>query len=180
MPPAARDQPTAISAHGRQAYNEGMLLLYLFLLFTVGPLMELTLLYYVGVNIGWGWTVALVLLTGIVGAALARWQGIKAILRVQRRINRGQIPADELFDGVLILVAGIVLVTPGLLTDLMGFGLLVPPVRGLVKRTLRRWAARNVEKRAQRAKAQFWSHVPPPHTRDEIIDVEVIEKRVVE
>lgn len=157
-----------------------MLLLYLFLLFTVGPLIELTLLFYLGTHVGWGATVGLVLLTGIVGAALARWQGVKAILRVQRRIGRGQVPGDELFDGVLILVAGIVLVTPGILTDLMGFGLLILPLRGLVKSALRSWAKKNIEIRTAHAPDHFWASAGAHTGHDEIIDAEVIETRVVE
>lgn len=158
-----------------------MLLLYLFLLFTVGPLIELTLLFYIGQATHWWVAVGLVIFTGVVGAALARWQGVRAILRVQRRISRGQVPADELFDGVLILVAGIVLVTPGLLTDLMGFGLLIPPIRNFVKRVLRNWAKKNIEIRTAQTHTQFWTHATAkPHRRDEIIDAEVIETRVVE
>jgi UPF0716 protein FxsA len=156
-----------------------MLLLYLFLLFTIGPLIELSLLYYLGVNVGWPATVALVLFTGIVGAALARWQGVRAVLRVQRRMARGQLPADELFDGVLILIAGVVLVTPGILTDLIGFALLVPPIRGVVKRVLSSWAKKNMEIRATQTATQFWGQVPP-HDRDEIVEAEVIETRVVD
>jgi UPF0716 protein FxsA len=163
-------------------YNACMLLLYLFLLFTVGPLIELTLLFYIGQATHWSVAIALVIFTGIVGAALARWQGVKAIMRVQRRIARGQVPADELFDGVLILVAGIVLVTPGILTDLMGFCLLVPPIRNVVKAMLRKWAKKNIQIRtAQPSATPFWSaQNAPPHFRDEIIDAEVIETRVVE
>lgn len=157
-----------------------MLLLYLFLLFTVGPLVELSLLLYVGTQVGWLATVCLVLLTGIVGAALARWQGVKALRRVQRRISRGQMPADELFDGVLILVAGIVLVTPGILTDLLGFGLLIPPVRSVIKGGLRKWAKKNIEVRTAKPSSQFWSQPGHPHFQDEVIDAEVVETRVVE
>lgn len=157
-----------------------MLLLYLFLLFTVGPLVELLLLIYVGTQIGWPETIGIVLLTGIIGAALARWQGVKAVLRVQRRIGRGQVPGDELFDGVLILVAGVLLVTPGILTDLLGFALLTPPLRSVIKSMLRRWAKKNIEVRTTQS-AQFWSSsTPPPQYRDEIIDAEVVETRVVE
>ncbi len=165
---------------GAFPYNCRMLLLYLFLLFTVGPLIELTLLFYLGTHIGWWETVALVLLTGFVGAALARWQGVKAILRVQRRIGRGQLPADELFDGVLILVAGVVLVTPGILTDLMGFGLLIPHIRNVVKSMLRSWAKRNIEIRTTNTSQQYWNGQSAPTPHDEIIDAEVIETRVVE
>lgn len=163
-----------------------MLLIYLFLLFTVGPLVELMLLVYVGQNVlGWLPTIGLVILTGIVGAALARSQGGKALMRVQRRISRGQVPADELFDGVLILIAGCLLVTPGILTDLVGFSLLVPPARSVIKRMLRSWAKKNIEVRTTRATQQFWSTPGDASYRDEangaeIIDAEVVETRVVE
>lgn len=157
-----------------------MLLLYLFLLFTVGPTIELALLIYLWNQVGGLQTVALVLFTGFVGAALARWQGVKAILRVQRRVGRGQLPADELFDGVLILVAGVVLVTPGILTDLMGFALLIPPVRNVVKSMLRSWAKRNIEVRTSHTSQQYWNGQSASAPRDEIIDAEVIETRVVE
>lgn len=157
-----------------------MLILYLFLLFTVGPLVELILLLYVGSKIGWLATVGIVILTGIVGAALARWQGVKALTRVQRRISRGQVPGDELFDGVLILVAGVLLVTPGILTDLTGFALLTPPLRNAIKGMLRRWAKKNIEVRTTSAPTQFWSNSAPPQYRDEIIDAEVVETRVVD
>lgn len=174
-------QPTVRLIQTSQVpYNTSMLLLYLFLLFTVGPLVELSLLLYVGSQVGWLATVGLVLLTGIVGASLARWQGVKALRRVQRRIGRGQMPADELFDGVLILVAGIVLVTPGILTDLMGFGLLIPPVRSVIKGVLRSWAKKNIEVRTSQTTTQFWSQPGHPHFRDEVIDAEVVETRVVE
>ena len=157
-----------------------MLLLALFLLFTVGPLVELSLLIYLWSHVG-GWaTVGLVLFTGIVGAALARWQGVRAVMRVQRRVARGQMPAEELFDGVLILVAGVVLVTPGVLTDLLGFALLIPPIRSVVKRLLRRWATQNLEVRTTQVNAEFWGPAGSPLQRDEIVDVEVIETRIVD
>lgn len=162
-----------------------MLLLYLFLLFTVGPLIEVMLLITMWQNVGLLATIALVLFTGVVGAALARWQGVTAVMRVQRRVRRGQVPADELFDGVLILVAGIVLVTPGLLTDLMGFALLVPPIRSVVKRVLKAWAKKNIEVRTTVGAAPYWQQVPDPHfgdgrPRDEILEAEVISTRVVD
>lgn len=162
-----------------------MLLLYLFLLFTVGPLVEVMLLVYLSQQFSLLTTIALVILTGIVGAALARWQGVTALMRVQRRVRRGQVPADELFDGVLILVAGIVLVTPGLITDVMGFALLVPPIRSVVKRLLKAWAKKNIEVRTTAGPQPFWQKPPEPHfegqqRRDEIIDAEVISTRVVE
>ncbi len=157
-----------------------MLLFYLFLLFTVGPLTELSLLYYLGMNVGWVETVSLVLLTGIVGAALARWQGVVTLLKVQQRMAQGQMPADELTDGLLILIAGIVLVTPGILTDLLGFSLLVPPFRSLIKRGVRRWAKKHMTLQAGQTGTQFWSPGPPLHQPEEILEAEVIETRVVD
>lgn len=157
-----------------------MLLLYLFLLFTVGPLCELILLLYVGSKIGFWGTVAIVLLTGIVGAALARWQGVRALLRVQRRLGRGQMPADELFDGVLILFAGLLLVTPGILSDALGFLLLLPPMRSLVKRVLRGWAKKNIHVRTMHTPTQSWTQPQRQVRRDEIIDVQVVETRVID
>ncbi len=160
-----------------------MLLAFLFLLFTVVPVVELCLLYLLGGWIGVWPTLALVILTGVVGIALARWQGTKALLRIQRRLARGQLPASELFDQVLILVAGLLLVFPGILTDVVGLILLIPPARGLIKWRLRNWAQRHVEVRTAQVQGQFWSHVEKvqgPHRRDEIIDAEVVETRVVE
>lgn len=157
-----------------------MLLLYLFLLFTVVPLVEVLLLVYVGTKLGFWVTVGIVILTGMIGASLARWQGIKALTRVQRRISRGQVPGDELFDGILILVAGVLLVTPGILTDLTGFALLTPPLRNVIKAMLRRWAKKNIEVRTTQSATQYWSNNASPGYRDEIIDAEVVETRVVD
>lgn len=166
-----------------------MLLLFLFLLFTVVPFVELALLIYLGAEVlGFLPTLALVVITGVVGAALARWQGMKALTRIHRRIGRGQVPAEELFDGVLILIAGLLLITPGVLTDITGLVLLFPPARYLLKRRLRNWARHQVEIRTTRVADQFWTQVEsrhgsyagPSHRRDEVIDVEVVETRGIE
>jgi UPF0716 protein FxsA len=103
------------------------------LLFVTVPLAELALLVWVGRRVGLVPTVALVVVTGIAGAALARWQGLATLDRFRAALDAGRLPHRELVDGVLILVAGAVLLTPGLLTDLAGFLLLVPPVRRLVR-----------------------------------------------
>ena len=76
------------------------------------------------------------LLTGFVGAALARWQGLATLRKVQTDMAGGRVPGEALVDGLLILVAGAVLLTPGLLTDAAGFLLLIPPTRALVRRAL--------------------------------------------
>lgn len=110
---------------------------YLILLFTVVPIIELTLLIKIGQHIGAGNTIAIVIFTGITGAYLAKMQGLRILRRIQGDVNQGIMPADKLFDGVLILCSGILLLTPGLLTDIMGFLGLIPLTRDLFKRWLK-------------------------------------------
>lgn len=108
----------------------------LLLLFTVVPFVELALLIQLGRVIGLAATIAIVLLTGVIGATLARWQGLATLRRVQTEMAEGRVPTDALADGLLILVAGAVLFTPGLITDTIGFLLLIPPTRAAVRRAL--------------------------------------------
>ena len=103
--------------------------LRLLLAFTVIPLVELALLLRLGRWLGAWETFGIVLGTGVVGAYLARREGARALGRIQANMNQGIVPTQELVEGCLILVAGVLLVTPGLLTDLVGFTLLIPPAR---------------------------------------------------
>ncbi len=106
----------------------------LLLLFTVVPLVELALLLEIGQLVGLPATLALVFGTGVLGAWLARREGLRALTRVQKETAAGRLPADALLDGLLILIAGAVLLTPGLLTDVAGFLLLIPATRQAVRR----------------------------------------------
>ena len=108
----------------------------IFLLFIIVPLIELFLFLVIGSKIGILPTFAIILLTGILGAALARSQGLKAITKYQQSIAEGRLPHEAVIDGLLILVAGALLLTPGFLTDTIGFLLLAPPVRTLVRARL--------------------------------------------
>ena len=110
---------------------------YLILLFTAVPLIELALLIKIGQYMGVFTTIAIVLVTGVLGAYLAKVQGLVTLNRIQEDMSQGKMPADKLFDGVLILCSGILLLTPGLLTDLVGFVGLIPFTRDLVKKWLR-------------------------------------------
>ena len=114
----------------------------LILLFVTVPLLELALLLQVGQWIGLGPTVALVVATGFAGAGLARQQGLRAFLAVQQELAAGGLPGRSLLDGLSILVGGALLLTPGILTDVLGFSLIVPPSRrwlqGIVRRRLER------------------------------------------
>lgn len=101
----------------------------LLLLFTVVPLVELYLLIEVGSRLGAGFTVVLIALTGGVGALLARMQGFRVLTQIRERLAQGQLPADELLSGGLVLAGGLLLVTPGILTDVVGLALLLPFVR---------------------------------------------------
>ncbi len=110
----------------------------LFLLFTIVPLAELYLLIKIGSYMGAFNTILLILITGILGALLARLEGLRTLRQITLSLNQGIVPAEELVDSVLIFVAGIVLVTPGVLTDVMGLLLLLPYTRTIFKRWLRK------------------------------------------
>ena len=98
----------------------------LLFIFIFVPLVELAILIQVGQWIGLWNTIALVVFTGVLGATLARAQGLSVLMKIQRDLAVGIMPEESLFDGVMILVGGIVLLTPGILTDAMGFFLLIP------------------------------------------------------
>ncbi len=104
----------------------------LFILFTLVPLVELYLLIKVGSHLGAEATILLIVLTGGVGALMARLQGFQVIVQIRERLREGVLPADELLAGGLIVVGGLLLVTPGLLTDAVGLALLLPFVRSRV------------------------------------------------
>ena len=92
-------------------------------------------------------TILVVITTGFIGAYLARLQGIKTMMRVRESLNRGELPAEEMLDALLIFVAGIVLLTPGFITDVAGIIILIPNTRAWFKRWLRRkfdqWISEN-------------------------------------
>lgn len=103
------------------------------MLFIIVPAVELGLLIQVGMVLGTWPTLGLIVFTGIVGASLARLQGLSVLSRAQEQMSRGELPAGSLADGVMILVAGALLMTPGILTDAFGFSLLVPALRNRIK-----------------------------------------------
>ena len=114
------------------------MLLKLFLAFTIIPFIEIYLLIKIGSYLGALNTVIIVILTALFGALLARYQGFQTMLRVRESLERGEMPAEELMDALLILLAGIVLLTPGFLTDLAGLMILIPSTRLMFKGWLRK------------------------------------------
>ena len=107
-----------------------------FLLFFVTPILEMYLLIEVGGYIGALYTIGLVMLTAVIGLALLRVQGLATLTRGMERLQRGELPAQEVAEGLLLAVAGAVLITPGFVTDAIGFVLLLPVGRAAVARRL--------------------------------------------
>jgi UPF0716 protein FxsA len=114
-------------------------------IFIFVPLLELYILIEAGRLIGLGPTLGLILMTGIAGAWLARSQGVEILRRIQHETSRGQMPALTLIDGVLVLVGGLLLLTPGFFTDMLGFSFLAPITRNLWRKALSAWLQRQVQ-----------------------------------
>lgn len=118
----------------------------LILIFTVLPLIELVILIEIGTRIGAFSTVLVVIATAIIGASLAKIQGINTVRRIQKSLSEGKIPAEELLDAFLIFIAGLLLIAPGFLSDISGFLFLIPVSRNRVKlwikRKMQQWISR--------------------------------------
>jgi len=107
---------------------------FLFLLFIIIPIIEITLLIQVGSLIGAWYTVGLVLLSAFIGVNMLRRQSLSTLSRAQQRLNSGELPGQEMAEGIVIAVGGALLVTPGFVTDIIGFSCLIPHTRrALVK-----------------------------------------------
>ena len=111
---------------------------YLIILFTILPALELALLIKVGSHIGALNTILIVIGIGVIGAAIARYEGFRVLMKVQDSLQRGIMPSAELLDGFMILAGGIALLTPGFITDVLGLLLLFPVTRVGIKWLLRR------------------------------------------
>ena len=112
------------------------------LVFLVVPLAELYVIIQVGQAFGALNTIVLLIVVGAAGAWLAKREGVSVWRRFQRQVQSGAVPGKEIADGVMILFAAALLMTPGFLTDLLGIALLMPPVRAVVRGVLMKQAAR--------------------------------------
>lgn len=146
----------------------------LLILFTAVPVAELMLLIRIGQAIDLLPTLAIVILTGVIGAALARHQGLRTLGRINEATARGEMPTQELLDGLMILVAAVVLVTPGVMTDAVGFALLIPPIRTLLRRKVAAYFKKRMVIMAPGGEFTPGSAAGPfKHaTSDDIIDVD--------
>jgi UPF0716 protein FxsA len=105
---------------------------YLFLIFVITPVLEMWLLITVGSYLGALPTIGLVLLTAFIGVNLLRAQGFETLWRGRRKFEEGQLPAQEIAEGIILAVCGALLLTPGFATDLVGFSGLIPPIRRII------------------------------------------------
>lgn len=138
-------------------------------IFALVALAEMATFFWVESRIGLGWALGLALATAVIGSALVRRAGLSVLRRLQDRVGQGQLPGRELSDGAAVLVSGAFLISPGFITDILGFLLLVPGVHALLYQLLSR-----------RLKSRFnvvtvnnatWTNDQAP----DIIDIEDIE-----
>ena len=143
----------------------------LFLLFAIMPIVEITLLVQVGGLIG-GWnTIAIVIITAALGAFLVKREGLQTLQTAQAKMQRQEMPARELTEGLLLLVAGVLLVTPGFVTDAIGFFLVLPPSRRwLASRLSSKLLMKVVTPSSFGQQAQWQGHSSSAH--DDIIEGE--------
>jgi len=122
-----------------------MLRLAIGLVFIVVPMLELLLLIKVGQGIGALPTLALVIGTALTGAFIISRQSLTVVNRTLEALSQGRTPVEPVVDGLFLMVAGALMLTPGLITDVVGLALLVPPLRRLIARAVMRWALRRTE-----------------------------------
>lgn len=117
----------------------------LLLLLLLLPALEIGVFIWAGARIGPWWVVALIIITGLAGLMIAKREGLETWHRVQQSINAGQTPVEHLADGICILIGGILLFSPGFITDTAGFILVIPITRGWFKRIVLRFIKRLIE-----------------------------------
>lgn len=122
------------------------------LLFILVPLIELAVLVFLGSIIGFWYTILIVIATGFIGALMAKRQGVKTLSRIRSNLEKGIVPSDELFQGALILAGGLLLLTPGLITDITGFALLLPQTRRLIGKVI----ISLIRRKIQSGQIQYW------------------------
>lgn len=151
----------------------------LFLLFAILPIIEIALLINVGEIIG-GWnTVGIVIITAFVGAYLVRKEGLSTLTTAQQKMQSGAMPGQEMAEGFLLVIAGVLLVTPGFVTDGIGFLLSMPLTRPLIAKSLLKQLTVKVVNGQQQAHfyhQQQWSNQPYTQQEEDIIEGEFESK----
>lgn len=148
----------------------------LFLLFAIMPIVEISLLLHVGEQIG-GWnTVAIVILTAFFGAALVRQQGLSTLMEAQRKMQAGSLPGQEMAEGLLLVIAGVLLVTPGFITDIIGFLFSLPMTRPFIAKGLLNHLAGRVIVSGQSSQFHYQYRSPNAEQGGQTIDGEFEKK----
>ncbi|NMH60824.1 FxsA family protein [Alteromonas ponticola] len=149
----------------------------LFLLFAIMPIIEIALLVQVGDIIG-GWnTIALVLLSAFIGAYFVRREGVHTLRTAQQKMQSNQLPGQEMLEGLMLVVAGVLLVTPGFITDIFGLLLVLPPSRKLFAKKLKKHLSMQVVSGAGFQSHQFYqSSAQPRRSEEDVIEGEYQEK----
>lgn len=177
--------------HGRKmadrAYIARTMFARLLILFITIPVVELYLFMTIGSRIGIFHTFGIILITGVLGAGLTKLQGMRTLARYQQAMSEGRLPHEEVMDGLMILVAGAVLLTPGFLTDAVGFSLLIPAVRAVLKRWLGQYLKGKIQVMGDGVNVERGPNETPfpkvgrnRSQEDVIIEAEVVEESVKE
>ena len=135
------------------------------LLFVIVPLLELALLIQMGQLVGFWPTITLVVFTGVTGAWLARMEGLRTLWKLREDLESGRVPGQAIMDGMAILAGGALLLTPGVLTDLLGFGLLLPGSRRAIQRHIMARLERRIQEgviQVSVSGAEGWTRAPDP------------------
>ena len=144
------------------------------LLFVIVPLLELALLIQMGQWVGYPPTIGLVVFTGLGGAWLARKEGLRTMWRLRDDLAHGRVPGQAIMDGMAVLAGGALLLAPGILTDLIGFGLLFPGTRRVIQKRVMARFERRIQEAALQVRVnqgEVWAQppdaVPPPQSAAE-------------
>ena len=141
------------------------------LLFVIVPLLELALLIQMGQWVGFWPTIGLVVFTGLTGAWLARMQGLRTMWRLRYDLANGRVPGQAIMDGMAVLAGGALLLTPGIITDVIGFGLLVPRTRHVIQKRIMARLDRHIREGAVRVKVtggEIWTSSSDTRSPDPI------------
>ncbi|MEH7385204.1 FxsA family protein [Bacillus sp. JJ1521] len=115
-------------------------------LIIIVPALEISVLIFSGKTLGIPITLLLILLTGVIGAWLAKKQGLEIIRRARQQMDYGQVPGEAIMDGICILIGAVLLLTPGYISDLTGFLLLLPVTRNYIKPVIANWISRRIDR----------------------------------
>lgn len=148
----------------------------LFLAFTIIPFVELYILFQLADLTSPLTALTIVILTGIVGAFIAKREGLYIFKQTQNQLAQGQLPKDTLIEGLCVLIGGILLLTPGILTDLFGFSLLFPITRIIYRETIKKHFKTKVQYKMYTGQKQTQENNYDTETEDEIIDIDYKEK----